>query len=86
MGYATLVYEVTGLMPWFEKKELCDQLQRATVSISSNLAESSARSSDANSVHFIDFALGSAFEEETQLTIAKYIGYMDDNHNNVLIT
>lgn len=83
--YATFVYEVTGQMPWFEKKGLCDQLQRAVVSISSNIAEGAARSSDADFAHFLDFALGSAFEVETQLTIAKNVGYMDESHYNELI-
>lgn len=75
VDYATYVYEVTGQMPWFEKKGLCDQLQRAAVSISSNIAEGAARSSDADFAHFLDFALGSAFEVETQLKIAKNVGY-----------
>ncbi len=75
VDYATFVYEVTSQMPWFEKKGLCDQLQRATVSISSNIAEGAARSSDADFAHFLDFALGSAFEVETQLKIAKNVGY-----------
>ena len=82
VDYATFVYEVTGKMPWFEKKGLCDQLQRAAVSISSNIAEGAARSSDADFAHFLDFALGSAFEVETQLKIAKNVGYfknLDDN-------
>ena len=65
-------------MPWFEKKGLCDQLQRAAVSISSNIAEGAARSSDADFAHFLDFALGSAFEVETQLKIAKNVGYFDN--------
>ena len=81
---ATYVYEVTGKMPWFEKKGLCDQLQRAAVSISSNIAEGAARSSDADFAHFLDFALGSAFEVETQLKIATNVGYIrseNDNHN-----
>ena len=55
VDYATYVYEVTGQMPWFEKKGLCDQLQRAVVSISSNIAEGAARSSDADFAHFLDF-------------------------------
>lgn len=75
VDYATFVYKVTSKMPWFEKKGLCDQLQRAVVSISSNIAEGAARSSDADFAHFLDFALGSAFEVETQLTIAKNVGY-----------
>lgn len=77
VDYATYVYEVTGQMPWFEKKGLCDQLQRAAVSISSNIAEGAARSSDADFAHFLDFALGSAFEV-TQLKIAKNVGYFDN--------
>lgn len=76
VDYATQVYKITSEMPWFEKKGLCDQLQRAVVSISSNIAEGAARSSDADFAHFLDFALGSAFEVETQLTIAKNIGYL----------
>lgn len=75
VDYATYVYEVTSQMPWFEKKGLCDQLQRAAVSISSNIAEGAARSTDADFARFLDFALGSAFEVETQLTIAKNVGY-----------
>lgn len=78
VDYATHVYEVTSQMPWFEKKGLCDQLQRAVVSISSNIAEGAALSSDLDFAHFLDFALGSAFEVETQLKIAKNVGYFDN--------
>ena len=84
VDYATFVYEVTSKMPWFEKKGLCDQLQRSVVSISSNIAEGAARSSDVDFAHFLDFALGSAYEVEIQLTIAKNVGYFDtpnDDHD-----
>ena len=67
-----------------KKKGLCDQLQRAAVSISSNIAEGAARPSDADFAHFLDFALGSAFEVETQLTIAKNVGYFDNLDKNNL--
>ena len=83
VAFATYVYEVTGKMPWFEKKGLCDQLQRAAVSISSNIAEGAARSSDADFAHFLDFALGSAFEVETQLKIAKNVGYFNNIDDNL---
>ena len=86
VDYATFVYEVTGKLPWFEKKGLCDQLQRAVVSISSNIAEGAARSSDAEFTHFLDYALGSAFEVETQLLIAKNIGYMDETQYEELLS
>ena len=77
VDYASKVYKVTSDMPWFEKKGLCDQLQRAVVSISSNIAEGSAKPSDAEFAHFLDTALGSAFEVETKLLIAKNVGYIN---------
>ena len=86
VDYATFVYKVTSKMPWFEKKGLCDQLQRAVVSISSNIAEGSAKPSDNDFAHFLDMALGSAFEVETQLTIATNVGYLDEEHYQELIS
>ena len=83
--YATKVYKTTAEMPWFEKKGLCDQLQRAAVSIGSNIAEGSAKPSDAEFAKFLDTSLGSAYEVETQLTIAHNIGYIsDDIFSNLL--
>ena len=69
-------------MPWFEKKGLCDQLQRAAVSISSNIAEGSAKPSNAEFAHYLDTALGSAYEVETQLLIANKIGYIKKENDN----
>ena len=83
VDYATYVYEVTSKMPWFEKKGLCDQLQRAVVSISSNIAEGAAKPSDIEFAHFLDTSLGSAFEVETQLLIAKNIGYIKNANDNL---
>lgn len=79
VSYATKIYKVTAEMPWFEKKGICDQLQRAVVSISSNIAEGAAKPSDIEFAHFLDMSLGSAFEVETQLTIARNIGYISDD-------
>lgn len=85
VDYATMVYKVTAEMPWFEKKGLCDQLQRAVVSISSNVAEGAGRPTDADFAHFLDNALGSANEVETQLLISKNIGYITEEIFNQLI-
>ena len=79
LDFATLVYEVTSQLPWFEKKGLCDQLQRAVVSISSNIAEGAGRPSDSDFAHYLDMALGSTYEVETQLIISNKIGYIDEN-------
>ena len=78
VSFATCAYEVTGKLPWFEKKGLCDQLQRAAVSISSNIAEGSAKPSDAEFAHYLDTALGSSYEVETQLLISTKIGYINN--------
>lgn len=81
--YASKVYKITAEMPWFEKKGLCDQLQRAVVSISSNIAEGAAKPSDAEFARFLDTSLGSAFEVETQLLIAKNVGYIKNANDNL---
>lgn len=78
VDYASKVYQVTSDMPWFEKKGLCDQLQRAVVSISSNIAEGSAKPSDLEFAHYLDTALGGAYEVETQLLIAHKVKYIDN--------
>ena len=73
-------------MPWFEKKGLCDQLQRAAVSISSNIAEGAAKPSNADFARFLDTALGSAYEVETQLLIAYKVGYIRDENEKGVAT
>lgn len=85
VAYAAEVYKITAKMPWFEKKGLCDQLQRAAVSISSNIAEGAAKPSDADFAHFLDTALGSAYEVETQLLIASQVKYIDNDTYQTLL-
>lgn len=85
VDYASKVYQVTSDMPWFEKKGLCDQLQRAVVSISSNIAEGSAKPSDLEFAHYLDTALGSAYEVETQLLIAHKVKYIDNETYQILL-
>ena len=79
VDYATSIYKQTDSMPWFEKKGICDQIRRAAVSISSNIAEGCAKPSDLDFAHFLDMALGSSYEVETQLLISKNVGYLEDN-------
>jgi four helix bundle protein len=74
-----------SLLQEFEKKGLCDQLQRASVSIGSNIAEGSAKPSNADFARFLDTALGSTYEVETQLLIANKVGYIkDDTYQELL--
>ena len=66
--YSTKIYQQTDKMPWFEKKGLCDQLQRAAVSISSNIAEGSAKPSDVEFAHYLD--LQAAFPESKGFSVS----------------
>ena len=85
INYATQIYKVTATLPYFEKKGVCDQLQRAVVSIASNIAEGAARPSDTDFAHFLDLSLGSAYEVETQLMRAHNVGYLNqDIYENLL--
>ena len=85
MQLNSVLIKITDSMPWFEKKGLCGRVQRAAVSIASNIAEGAARPSDNDFAHFLDISLGSAFEVETQLLIAKNIGYIDNDTYNQII-
>ncbi len=78
VAFATKIYKMTSQLPYFEKKGLCDQMQRAAVSISSNIAEGAAKPSDKEFAKYLDVSLGSAFEVETQLLIAKNVEYINE--------
>ena len=68
MDIATLVYKKTKTFPKHEVFSLTNQLNRAVVSIASNIAEGASRESEKEFSHFLEIATGSAFEVETQLT------------------
>jgi four helix bundle protein len=77
ISLAKNIYALTSSFPEQEKFGLISQLQRASVSIASNIAEGSSRKSNQDFARFLEMAIGSAFEIETQLTIAKELGYLD---------
>ena len=68
-------FKITKNFPQEEKFALASQINRAAVSIPSNIAEGSSRSSGKEYNHFIEISLGSCFEMETQLLISKALGY-----------
>ena len=65
--YAT--YDVVEHLPATEKFGLRSQCSRAAVSIPSNIAEGSARNSIAHFIQYLETALGSTYELETQIII-----------------
>jgi carbamoyl-phosphate synthase large subunit len=77
MSLAKCVYEPTAEFPRDERYGLASQLQRAAVSIPSNIAEGNARSSTRDYARFVSIALGSSAELQTQLLISNELGLGD---------
>jgi four helix bundle protein len=70
IDFADLVYNKTRAFPSDERFGLTNQLRRAAVSISSNIAEGSSRSSKSDFARFVEIATGSVFEVVSQAFIA----------------
>lgn len=70
------VYLITKEFPANEKFGLVSQMNRAAVSLPSNIAEGCGRTTDAQLVYFLDIAIGSNCELETQFYLAYDIEYM----------
>ena len=81
---AAMIYNATkggGLAKDFGLK---DQLQRAAVSVSSNIAEGFARSGNKEFLNFLWIARGSATEVQSQLYTAKDIGYINEQQFDLI--
>lgn len=72
---AQLCYSLVKVFPKEEKYGLISQITRAAYAIPSNIAEGSSRKSEREYARFLEIALGSAFELETQLLLAQQIRY-----------
>ena len=74
----TVIYELYKTLPKEELYSLSDQIKRSAISIYTNIAEGSGRSTSKEFIHFLYILLGSAYELETYLIIGKNIGYFSD--------
>ncbi|WP_297039074.1 four helix bundle protein [uncultured Dialister sp.] len=72
------IYDVADKFPNYERYGLANQMERAAVSIPSNIAEGCGRQSDKEFYYFLHIAKGSMYELQTQLYIASGRGYMSD--------
>jgi four helix bundle protein len=73
---AKTIFLLTRAFPAEEKFGLTSQITRSAVSIPSNIAEGCGRKSDKELHQFLNIALGSSFELETQLIIAREFNYI----------
>ena len=69
-------YKLLKKFPSEERYAMCDQLRRASVSITSNIAEGVNRYSVKDKAHFIEMAFGSLMEVSSQFEIAEENGYI----------
>lgn len=74
--FADLMYTLTRHFPDQEKFGLTNQMRRAAVSVSSNLAEGSSRSSRPDFARFVEIASGSLFEVVSQSFIGRNQGFL----------
>jgi four helix bundle protein len=77
IDFADLVYKNTRAFPAEERFGLTNQMRRAAVSVSSNLAEGCSRSSKIDFGRFVEIATGSVFEVVSQAFIGRRQGFLD---------
>lgn len=78
------IYKITQNFPRQEQFGLTNQLRRAAVSLTSNIAEGFSRTSYKEKLQFYAMALGSLTEIQNQLQIAKDINYLSEKEFNSL--
>ncbi|MCF8275371.1 MAG: four helix bundle protein [Flavobacteriales bacterium] len=77
MEIGVKTYQLTRSFPPEEKFGLVSQLNRAAVSISSNIAEGASRGTDKDFKRFLEIAIGSAFEMESQIILCEKLQMVD---------
>ena len=81
-------YKLLKKFPPEERYAMCDQLRRASISVTSNIAEGVNRFSVKDKAHFIEIAYGSLMEVSSQFEVAEELGYIttaDRQNMDVLI-
>ena len=79
------VYKLSELLPSTEKYGLKSQVCRSSISIPSNIAEGCSRNSEVDFKRFLEIALGSSFELETQFLIIKELNLIPNEKLNTLL-
>lgn len=75
-------YKLTKQFPADEKFSLIQQMNRAAVSVPSNIAEGTSRTSQKEKAHFVNIAYASLMELVCQTEIAYELGYINSNEYN----
>ena len=78
------IYHLQNKFPIEERYALGDQIRRSSISITSNIAEGSGRSSVKEKIHFIEISFGSLAESFSQLQNAQDLGYINEQEVEML--
>ena len=78
------IYSLSGRFPSSELYALTSQVRRASISVSSNIAEGSGRNSDADFAHFLEIAYASLMEVISQLYLALDQSYISEKQLEVI--
>jgi four helix bundle protein len=84
IGYANDIYDLTDKFPNSEKYNVTDQLKRASLSISNNIAEGSGAATKKNFCSYLDISVSSAFETVNLLHFAKMRNYITESTREAL--
>lgn len=85
MDLVTDVYKITKGFPKEEVFGIVSQIQRSATSIPSNIAEGFGRKSDGDFGRFLSYSLGSNYELQTQIEIARNVAYINESDCESLI-
>jgi len=80
------IYILTKKFPSDERFGLTNQLRRAAVSVPSNIAEGCGRGTDKQLIHFLNIAIGSLCEIETQLILSCDLEFIEEKELKTLIS
>lgn len=79
------IYRLLKQYPVEERYALCDQIRRAVISITSNIAEGMSRYSDKEKVHFLEIAYASMMEVESLLDISVDLEYISKEQFSTIV-
>ena len=83
-AFVKTIYDLSAQFPDSERYALTDQIHRAVVSVTSNIAEGTSRTSTKDKAHFVEMSYGSLMEVVSQLQVAMDLNYISQEQYNAL--